>query len=95
MALGSYKETEYHSIAGLSLGSASAGIKTPNRQDLVVIKAVHFTKYPAHISSSRGFSGDSFDPQVCRRRSSLSGRSEMRSQKLEGKSKRNKDLSYL
>jgi glutamate N-acetyltransferase/amino-acid N-acetyltransferase len=40
MVRGSYKETEYNSIAGLSLGSASAGIKTPDQQDLVVIKAV-------------------------------------------------------
>jgi glutamate N-acetyltransferase/amino-acid N-acetyltransferase len=39
MAVGATLEVQYHAIAGLQLGTAQAGIKTPGRKDLVVMHA--------------------------------------------------------
>jgi|TARA_B110001469_G_scaffold779_1_gene915 glutamate N-acetyltransferase/amino-acid N-acetyltransferase len=39
MAVGPFSEVTYHPIAGFQLGTTAAGIKTPGRQDLVVMQA--------------------------------------------------------
>ncbi len=64
MAVGSNQKIDYHPVAGLSLGSTSAGITTSGRRDLVVIKAATGSRM-AGVFTSNAFCAAPV--QLCRR----------------------------